>query len=146
MLRDLDLLTVYSRNNCPDLVKDFFVPLLSHAVRYDRSTFTFSPQALAFAASGLAELINNNGSMRLICHHELPRDVVQAVVDGHLAAEDAVLESLANRPLVRVEANDLKTRSHLELLTWLVKEGRLEIKVAIPRGRDRNISPQVWHF
>ena len=134
MLRDLDLLTVYSRNNCPDLVKDFFVPLLSHAVRYDRSTFTFSPAALAFAASGLAELINNDGSMRLICHHELPRNVVQAVVDGHLAAEDAVLESLANHPLVRVEANDLKTRSHLELLTWLVKEGRLEIRVAIPRG------------
>ena len=94
MLRNLNLQPVYSRDNCPDLVEDFFVPTLSRAVRYDRATYTFSPETLIVAAAGLAGLINNGGNMRLICHHQLPRDVVQAVIDGHRAAEDAILGKL----------------------------------------------------
>ena len=132
MLRDLKLQTLYSRDNCSNLVEEFFVPTLSRAVRYDRATYTFSPEALVVAAAGLAGLINNGGNMRLICHHQLRKDVVQAIIDGHRAAEDAVLESLAYRALTEVDPHDLAGSHHLKLLTWLVKEGRLEIKVAIP--------------
>ena len=132
-LRDLMLYTVYTRDNCPDLVEGFFVPTLSRAVRYDRATYTFSPEALIVAAAGFAGLINNGGRMRLICHHQLPKDVVQAIVDGQRAAEDAVIESLGYQGLVKIDPNDLRGIHHLKLLTWLVKEGRLEIKVAIPR-------------
>ena len=131
-LRDLMLQTVYTRDNCPDLVEGFFVPALSRSVSYDRATYTFSPEALIVAAAGLAGLINNGGQMRLICHHQLPKDVVQAIVDGQRAAEDAVIESLGYRSLVKVDPDDLTSLHHLKLLTWLVKEGRLEIKVAIP--------------
>ena len=42
MLRDLKLQTVYSRDNCPDLVGALFVPALSNSVSYDRTTYTFS--------------------------------------------------------------------------------------------------------
>ena len=133
MLRDLNLQPVYSRDNCSDLVEEFFVPTLSRAIRYDRATYTFSPETLIVAAAGLAGLINNGGNMRLICHHQLPRDVVQAVLDGHRAAEDAILESLASRDFTDVAPHDLAGLHHLKLLTWLVKDGRLEIKVAIPR-------------
>jgi len=132
-LRELQLQNFYSRDTCPDLVQDFFVPVLQRAVRYDRTTYTFSPQALSVAAAGLAGLVNNDGVMRLICHHELPRDVVCAILAGHRAAEDAVQESLERRFVTRVEPDDLAGRHHLELLTWLVKEGRLDVKVAIPR-------------
>lgn len=133
MLRDLDLEPIYSRDSCPDLVKEFFVPTLSRAVRYKRATYTFSPEALIVAAAGLAGLINNGGTMRLVCHKELRKEVVEAIVKGQRAAEDAVLESLGESRFLQVDPNDLKSRHHLELLTWLVKEGRLEIKVAIPR-------------
>lgn len=133
MLRELDLKPVYSRDNCQDLVAEFFVPALSRAVRYDRATYTFSPEALVVAAAGLAGLVNNGGRMRLICHHELPKDVVQAIIEGQRAAEDAILESLGPRPFLQFDPNDPVAKEHLKLLTWLVKEGRLEIKVAIPR-------------
>ena len=134
MLRHLDLLPVYNRDNCPNLVEGLYVPALSRSVRYDRTTYTFSPQSLIVAAAGLAGLINNGGQMRLICHHQLPRDVVKAVVEGHRAAEDAVLESLGGHGLTEVGPYDLEKLHHLKLLTWLVKEKRLEIKVAIPRS------------
>ena len=133
MLRDLNLQPVYSRDNCSDLVEEFFVPTLSSSVRYDRATYTFSPEALIVAAAGLAGLINNGGTMRLICHHQLRKDVVQAIIDGHRAAEDAVLDSLANLDFTKVDPHNLAGLHHLKLLTWLVKEGRLEVKVAIPR-------------
>ena len=133
MLRDLNLQPVYSRDNCSDLVEEFFVPTLSSSVRYDRATYTFSPEALIVAAAGLAGLINNGGTMRLICHHQLQKDVVQAIIDGQRAAEDAVLDSLANRDITEVDSHNLAGLHHLKLLTWLVKEERLEIRVAIPR-------------
>ena len=139
-LRDLILSTVYTRDNCSDLVKGFFVPVLSRAVRYDRATYTFSPEALIVAAAGLAGLINNGGRMQLICHHQLPKDVVQAIVNGQRAAEDAVLESLKERALTDVDPHDLAGLHHLKLLTWLVKEGQLEIKVAVPRRE-----PGIFH-
>ena len=132
-LRNLMLQTIYTRDNCPDLVEGFFVPTLSCSVSYDRATYTFSPEALIVAAAGLAGLINNGGRMRLICHHQLPKDVVQAIVEGQRAAEDAVIENLGCRGLFKIAPNDLTGLHHLKLLTWLVKEGRLEIKVAIPR-------------
>ena len=146
MLRDLHLQPVYSRDNCSDLVEEFFVPTLSRAVRYDRATYTFSPEALVVAAAGLAGLINNGGRMRLVCHHQLPQSVVQAIIDGHLAAEDAVVSSLTDRGLARVDTSDLAAVHHLKLLTWLVKEGRLEIRVAIPRREGAIFHRKVGIF
>ena len=136
MLRELDLLPIYDRNSCPDLVGQLFVPLLANSVRYDRTTFTFSSKALSVAAAGLAGLIRNGGRMRLICDHELPWEVVRAILDGQQAAEDALLSSIAPGSLTDVDPGDLERKHHLELLTWLVKEGRLEIRVAIPKHKD----------
>ena len=98
------------------------------------ATYTFSPEALVVAAAGLAGLVNNGGRMRLVCHHQLPKHVVQAIIEGQRAAEDAILESVGPKPLLQFDPDDPVAKDHLKLLTWLVKEGRLEIKVAIPRS------------
>ena len=133
-LRDLDPAPVYTRNTCPDLLGGFFVPALQAAVAYDRATYNFSPESLAVAGAGLAGLINNGGRMRLICQHDkLAPETVRAILDGHRAAEDAVIAGWEGRPIAAVADDDPFARHHLELLTWLVKEGRLDIKVAIPR-------------
>lgn len=143
-LRDLDLLPVYTRNTCPDLVRQFFVPCLDRAVAYDRATHNFSPESLTVAAAGLAGLINNGGQMRLVCQHDkLSAETVAAILAGHQAAESAVLESLNNRPLTDIDPADLAARHHLDLLTWLVKEGRLDIQIAIPRNPGVNFHPKI---
>ena len=133
-LRALELARVYNRNTCPDLLGGFFVPALQAAVAYDRATYNFSPESLAVAGAGLAGLISNGGRMRLICQHDkLAPATVRAILDGHRAAEDAVIASLEGRPITATADDAPFARHHLELLTWLVKEGRLDIKVAIPR-------------
>ena len=133
-LRDLGLQATYNRDTCPDLLHGFYVPVLRSAVTYDRTTFTFNGTSLRVAAAGIAGLIINGGKMRLICNHTLEREVVNAILRGEKAAEEAVVESLHNSSLTDIDAADLQEKSHLDLLTWLVKEGHLAIKVAIPKN------------
>ena len=68
--KDLDLLPTYnsSKNN---LIKDFYVPVLSEAVTYDRVTGFFNSHSLALAAKGLKNFILNDGKMRLLCGTQL---------------------------------------------------------------------------
>ena len=131
MLSELDLQSDYDRDSCPDLLGEFFEPVLANSVSYDRTTFTFNAGALSVAAAGLAGFIRNGGRMRLICHHEMDRDVLQAILDGQCTAEDAVLDSIAPGALTDVKPENLAQKHHLELLTWLVRENRAEIRVAI---------------
>ena len=65
-LTDLNLRAVYNHSNCPDLLKALYEPLLAQAIRYDRTTFTFTAKGLVAAAAGTAELIRTNGRIRLI--------------------------------------------------------------------------------
>ena len=135
-LRDLPLRYVYDRANCPNLLEDFYIPLLGASVRYDRMTMTFNGRSLSVAAAGIAGLINNGGHMRLICHRELSREVVKAIQDGLITAETAVVMSFGDDSITEIDPDDLQAKHHLDLLTWLVKERRLEIKVAIPNDPD----------
>ena len=52
-LRDLMLYTVYTRDNCPDLVGRFFVPTLSRAVSYHRATYSLQPGSTDRRCGGL---------------------------------------------------------------------------------------------
>ena len=66
-LADLQTKPVYNPGNCSDLIAELYEPMLERAVRYDRTTFTFSANALAAAAAGTAGLARNHGRIRLIC-------------------------------------------------------------------------------
>ena len=41
-LTDLKLRPVHNHGNCPDLLAGLYEPLLAQAVRYDRTTYTFT--------------------------------------------------------------------------------------------------------
>ena len=45
-LTDLALHAVYNHGNCPDLLTGLYEPLLAQAVRYDRTTCTFTADEL----------------------------------------------------------------------------------------------------
>jgi SNF2 family DNA or RNA helicase len=111
-----------------DLVHGLYVPLLSCAERYDRLTGYFSATALALAARGIEGLVVNNGAMRIVVGCTLGPDEVEAIERGE-ALRATVQRRLLSMPL---EPPDDATRHGLELLAWLVAEGRLEVKVAVP--------------
>ena len=133
-LTDLNLQPVYDHSNCPDPVKGLYEPLLAHAVRYDRTTYTFSANGLIAAAVGTAAFVRNGGRIRLICDHELDPDVLQAVHNGQLDAESALLQTARPEELALTDAADIRHKNHLDLARWLVANDIMEVKVAL-RGK-----------
>ena len=132
---DLKLRPVYNHGNCPDLLTGLYEPLLAQAVRYDRTTYTFTAKGLIAAAAGTAEFIRNGGRIRLICDHSVHEDVLQAIHDGQLDAEAALQQTALHEDLLLTETADISDHNHLELAYWLVANGIMEVKVAIRGDR-----------
>ena len=56
---DLDIQPSYETLGACDPVAEFYIPVLSKSVEYDRSVGFFSSASLALAARGIAGLIKN---------------------------------------------------------------------------------------
>ena len=132
----------YYAPGCAHLVRDFYEPVLSSAVRYDRSTGYFSAPALALAMRGLEGLIANQGRMRLLVGCTLDQAEVDAIEKGQ-SLKDTVEAHLLKMPL---EAPDQVAYEALELLAWMVASGYLEVKVAVPCDTSRRPLPSVGIF
>ena len=118
-----------------DRLHDFYLPALERSVLYRRSTGYFSSAALAVAAAGVARLVENDGSMQLLCGAQLSSDDVNAILRGES------LRGRVERTMLRgfdraEEENDGAGTARLEILAWLVAHERLEIRVVLPRGPD----------
>lgn len=118
-----------------DRLNGFYIPALSCSVRYDRSAGYFSSTALAVAAAGVAHLLKNGGTMRLLVGAELIEADVAAVQKGH-----ALAEVVKDHLLPLLDNPEEMARRRLEILAWLVAEGRLEIRVVLPCENGKPLS------
>lgn len=132
LLRDRTWRLKYTPDH-DDLVRNLYVPLLECAVRYDRLTGYFSASALALAARGVEGLVRNDGRMRMVVGCTLGPEEVSAIEHG-VKLRDQVEAHLAATPLT---PGDAGMSQALELLAWLVAQGRLEVKVAVPCDSNR---------
>lgn len=66
-----------------DIAKEFYNPVLSRAVSYDRVSAYFSSQALAAYAKGLEGLIYNGGHMRLIISIDISETDFNLIRQGY---------------------------------------------------------------
>lgn len=126
-----------------DLVRLFYVPALSSAIRYDRLTGYFSARALALAARGVEGLIVNNGRMRLIVGCTLGKEEVAAIERGE-SLREAVERTLIRMPALSA---DPRTIDALELVAWMVAHGYLDVKLAVPCDLDRQpiLDHSIFH-
>ena len=101
----------------------------------------FSSEVLASLAPGLATYVTDSeNSFRLVVSPLLRAEDQEAIEEGLKSAEqiaDRVLEEL-------VFTEDLLQRHTLKCLTWLLREKRIEIKVALMK--DALFHPKVWLF
>lgn len=119
------------------LIKEFYEPALSCAVRYDRSSGFFSARILTLAVRGIEGLIRNHGIMRLVIGCTLKEEEVEAIARGEKLKE-VVDRSLANFPLL---PENIEEAEALELLSWMVAQGYLEVKLALPCSPERQPIP-----
>lgn len=129
-LRDLNLKSVY-RTGKDDLYSHFYKKSLSVAISYDRAVGYFSSEILAMSLKGLSKLILSHGVMRLIIGHPLSNEEFEAVKHGFTLKE--VISNLSER-LQKILISDENSHPRLELLSWLIANGNIEIKFALRRA------------
>ena len=129
LFRDLALKAVY-RTESDNILKDFYIPVLSASVKYDRAVGFFSASMLSYAAQGLSAFVENDGRMRLIVGGELDPEDERAIREGYEMRE--VLQKLGEKIIQTIEAvDDTLFQRRLEALSWLVASGRLDLKIAL---------------
>ena len=130
-LREYDWQSIYESQPSEDisyLVDEFYVPALKRSNRYDRISGYFNSGSLAAAANGIEAFVENDGTMRLVVGAQLqPKDrpVLEAITDD-------LKDSLE-------DPDDEELDTRLQLLAWLLREDRLEIKIAVPKQGDWGI-------
>ena len=145
-LTDLTLQTRYHPDNCDDIIAEFYRPALAQAVSYDRTTYEFSPHALAAVGRGLESFLLADGHIRLICNYELSMPVYQAIQDGLKQAQDILIEAVPPRTLFESSELHREQKRALDLLTWLVAQGRIDIQVAFVQAGQPPLSRKGREF
>lgn len=128
---DLVLKTVY-RTGDDDLFNDFYRPVLSQAIRYDRAVGFFSSSIIASNIKGISELIKKNGTMRLVIGNPLSEDEFEAIKYASEEEKNTLVNGYMNELLIMIQ-DDSNFSDRLRLLAILVATKKLEIKFAIRR-------------
>jgi HKD family nuclease len=126
-------LTIYDeyRSDRFALIQDFYIPCLEKATVYSRAVGFFSSTSMAAAAQGITALISSGGKMQLIASPYLSAEDADAI-DRGLKQREEVIISAVTRELEQEFEQIVKDR--LASLAWLLAEGFLEIKLAIPKN------------
>lgn len=136
LLSDHTWKTSYNSDDL-SLVSELYVPALDCAVRYDRATGYFSARALSLAVRGVEGLVRNNGKMRLLVGCTLSEPEVHAIEQGE-TLRDTIEARYLKMPVVAENAEESEA---LELLSWMIAKGIIEVKVAVPCDANRKPCP-----
>ena len=140
--KDLDSILQTSYNSLyDDIVRNFYVPVLKEAKRYDRVSGYFESSSLAIAAKGMGDFILNGGKMRLLCGAKLfPQDLeeIQKASDAKDIINDRFLEDLDN-------IEDELINNHIKVLGWMIKHDLLEIKIGFNKKDGQYIGGGILH-
>lgn len=123
------------------LADEVLIPGFQAADSVDCMVGFFSSEVLASLAPGLATYISSSqNSFRLIVSPLLRPDDKEAIENG-LKSEEEVADEILEELIV---TEDLLQSHTLKCLSWLIREGRIEIKIALMR--DALFHPKVWLF
>lgn len=113
-------------------VADFYIPALECAVKYDRKAGFFNSAILSKVARGLGAMLDNAGQMRLIMGCQFSPTDLQAIQKGYelrSALSDRLTQDLQ-------PPNNFAQLKHFEILSWLIQNHYLDIRIAVPLKSD----------
>lgn len=130
ILRDENFKTVY-RTGKDNLYTDFYSKALSLSVKYSRAVGYFSAELLSMNIKGLSRLISSKGKMNLLIGHPLSPEEFDAVKQG---MKLQVYSSELGEKLEHLLLKEREKYPKLEILTWLIANGNLEVKFALRKA------------
>lgn len=124
--KDIEVKTEY-RSGSSNVIGDFYIPVLSHAIKYKRAVGFFSSTALIQIAKGISELVANGGTMQLIASPRLSEEDMLAIKKGYDNRHEVITRALLRDFL---EPKSYFESERLNMLATLIAENRLDIKIA----------------
>ncbi len=124
--KDINVNTEY-RSGSNNVIKDFYIPVLSQAVKYKRAVGFFSSSALIQIAKGISGLVANGGKIELIVSPKLSDEDIQAINKGYQAREEVISNAIIS---AFEEPKNYFESERLNMLATLIAENKLDIKVA----------------
>lgn len=116
-----------------DVLRDFYLPALTCAEKYDRVAGYFRSSGLAVASKGYSALLNReNGHIRLIVGADLTAQDVQAILDGDAQRMERQLLNELSDP----ETWDPSVQDGVSLLSAMIASGKMELRVALRKHRS----------
>ena len=128
-LQDLSIPAVMDTSG-HDLTTEFFVPLLSNSVRYDRGVGFFSSSWLRINCKGMVAFANNGGRARWVTSPILDKADWEALLAGNTARSDPLLHSILRRNIT--DLAETLERDTLSALAWMVADEIITFKLALP--------------
>ena len=125
-LKEIKIKPVYYSDE-DNLLEDFYLPVLSNSIKYGRIAGYFSSNALAIAAKGITDFVNNGGRIQLIANVVLSKEDQESIKEALREKEKEVL--------IEIESlEDRLKKDHIRMLGWMVKVNLLEIKIAVVKN------------
>ena len=118
-----------------DIAASFYVPCLTNSIKYDRAVGYFTSDSLKCVALGLVNFVKKPGSkMRLIASPVL-NEKDETALRNQLP--DQRIEEIKKIVMQSFEAavSQASTR-HLEFMSWMIQQKKLEIKLAYRAKHD----------
>ena len=140
-LSQVNLQTEY-RSDLDNMVGDFLEPCLNHSSFYRRAVGYFTSSGLSSAARGLKPFVEAGGTMQLIASPLLDAKDYAAIERGEKAKKDVIEMSLLREIMQELKDQDL---DRFSLLSWLIAEEMLEIRLAIPVDSAGKFRSGIYH-
>lgn len=139
-------LDISYRGEGSHIAQSFYIPVLKRTQFYDRISGYFSIESLVITAAGLAGLIKNEGKMRLIVGaHDISEEMALAYQwsrENHNKKLEEIAQKLAEN-LDNIE--DIFSKKRLEAMAWMLKNNKLEIRVAMPKRTVLRLGNGIFH-
>jgi len=126
-LSDIKIQPVYDSEE-DDIINDFYIPVLSESVEYNRLTGYFSSTSLVIAARGISGLLKNSGSMKIASGAVFSKRDVEAIKEGSKNPENIIKKNIINE-LDNIE--DVIKKNYVSALAWMIAKKKLEIRIII---------------
>jgi len=128
------------------IAQDFYIPVLKRTTFYDRISGYFSVESLVITAAGLAGLIKNEGKMRLVLGaHDVGEDI-ELAYQWSREKNNRNLEEISQKISENLDnIEDIFSKRRLEAMAWMLKNGTLEIKVAMPKRTLLGLGNGIFH-
>ncbi len=128
MFDTLKLKSTYSTYE-DDIGQDFYTPVLSQCIAYDRATAYFSAKALSNYAQGLEVFSGHGHKYRLIISSEVNEKEYNEIVQGYALRRDIkkILIDKLNESLT------MRDKCNLSNLAYFISVGTIDIKMAFTK-------------